>query len=350
MEITMSYLAAPYDRRPRWLGQSFLLLLGLMGAAAVLTLALLLFPRLVAVYELYNAQRGVEEFLYQKVGLGEAWSALIAAGFSFFYALAWVPLLWWTFRVIAWRYSTAQLITAFACWMIVYAPAPIALALRDLLTPGVCFDQKSGHPLKYYTQAADGKITLFDQSGFDPNTGANKLLVTSEICNAYALQNAAGAASDTAKPHPEPLKAQGARLFSNVAADVTWEDRGWFSYSAYGLNVKLQQLNVKPNCWVFCVLPTRSGIAYLDVVLCNNGPTGIKDERKFYVWFVPHSAKTTVRWEYAIDQMPTHACHEFSSTASVEDLSSVSEVVGTFYLSPNNLEAFASLDVAEQSQ
>jgi hypothetical protein len=56
-----------------------------------------------------------------------------------------------------------------------------------LLGSDVCFNQKTGVPLKWYVQAPNGEITLFDSGGYD-TAGAQKLPVTSDICKAFARQ------------------------------------------------------------------------------------------------------------------------------------------------------------------
>jgi hypothetical protein len=85
---------------------------------------------------------------------------------------------------LAWRFSAKELTVAFFCWVFVYGHAPLAHAL---LGKDVCFNQRTGAPLKWYVQSPNGQITLFDSAGYD-TAGAPKLPVTPEICKAFTRQ------------------------------------------------------------------------------------------------------------------------------------------------------------------
>ena len=153
-------------------------------AAFILVLGV---PRFVAVYQLYWSQGNIQRLFYEDLGLSQAWSSLIAVVGSFFYALAWVPLTLWTFRVLVWRFSARQLIVAFACWVFVYGHVPL---LHALLGADACFNQRTGAPMKWFVQDADGRIVLFDSAGFDIVTRVEKRPVTPDICSSFARQKA----------------------------------------------------------------------------------------------------------------------------------------------------------------
>jgi len=136
--------------------------------------------RLEAVYELIWGRDRIRKILYEDVGLGDAWSSLIGIVSSFFLAFAWVPLSLWMWRLLSWKFNTRQVVTAFACWVIVYGHVPLILALFGTKA---CFNQQSGTPLKWYTEGPDGNITLFDSGGYDTERAVQKLPVTAAICS-----------------------------------------------------------------------------------------------------------------------------------------------------------------------
>lgn len=74
---------------------------------------------------------------------------------------------------------------AFASWMLVYGHAPL---LHALLGTDACVNQRTGAPLKWYIESADGEITLFDSGGYDSASGVEKRPATPEICAAFARQ------------------------------------------------------------------------------------------------------------------------------------------------------------------
>ncbi len=80
-------------------------LLGPVGLIAAVLFAAAIFPRVTAVYEFYWGRANIERLFYEDLGLSEAWSSFAAIAISFFYALAWVPLSLWTYRVLAWRFN-----------------------------------------------------------------------------------------------------------------------------------------------------------------------------------------------------------------------------------------------------
>jgi hypothetical protein len=137
------------------------------------------------VFQLYWSKDNIERLFYEDLGLSHSWSAFIAVIGSFFYALAWVPLTIWLYRVLVWRFNARQLCLAFVCWVFVYGHVPL---LHALLGADSCFNQRTGEPIKWYVQDNDGQIILFDSGGFDAVTGVEKRRVTTQVCTAVARQ------------------------------------------------------------------------------------------------------------------------------------------------------------------
>jgi hypothetical protein len=180
----MSRLSLSSDQPPPGASRKWL-----WAIAVVAAVALLLafgFPGFVAVYQLYWSPSNIQRLFYEDLGLSQSWSSFISVVGSFFYALAWVPLGLWTYRVLIWRFNARQFSLAFVCWVFVYGHVPL---LHALLGTDVCFNQRTGAPLKWYVQAPNGEITLFDSSGYD-TAGTQKLPVTPDICKAFTRQAA----------------------------------------------------------------------------------------------------------------------------------------------------------------
>src|SRR5437879_2244981 len=51
-----------------------------------------------------------------------------------------------------------------------------------------CFDEKDGTPQKWYAVRWNSTVTLYDGPGFDPETGAARILVVPAICRIFDLQ------------------------------------------------------------------------------------------------------------------------------------------------------------------
>ncbi len=181
-------------------------------AAAVL-LAFWFLPRFYAVYQLFWSQSSTHELFYEQLGFSEAWSSFIAVVFAFFYTLVWIPLAAWTIHLLAWNFNWRQLFVAVVCWVVAYGNSPLAHALLD---HDVCFNQKTGQPLKWYTVQLNGEIVLSDSPGFDPTTGQRKQPVTSEICDAYKQQ------SIGRRPRKVTLEIQGPKLVDEAGRPLAW--------------------------------------------------------------------------------------------------------------------------------
>ncbi len=157
------------------------------GGIGILVLLLLILraPYLIALYQLYWSGAGIQRLFYEDLGFSSSWSQFIGVVASFVYALAWVPLTLWTYRLLAWRFDARQLGIAFVSWVAIYGHAPL---LHALLGTDACFNQQTGAPMKWYSRAINGQIMLSDSGGFDPVTGQKRELVTPQICADFAKQ------------------------------------------------------------------------------------------------------------------------------------------------------------------
>ena len=193
-----------------------------VGLAAVVCLALFFYlPRISAVYDLYWSQAGIRQLFYEDLGFSEAWSSFFAVVGSFFYALAWVPLSLWTYRVLAWRFSSRQLLIAFSSWVLVYGHVPL---LHALLGSQACINQATGEPLKWYVEQPDGRLVLFDSGGFDTATGSQKRRATPQVCARFAAQNANG------RPHKITTEVRELEFFN----PSTGQPRVWYHKAVDG--------------------------------------------------------------------------------------------------------------------
>lgn len=181
----MERLASSPNPRSADFGRKWVWALGVILAVAVVFAVVFGIPRLVAVYQLYFGRESIQRLFHDELGFSQAWSSFIGVVGQFFYALAWVPLTLWTFRVLAWRYSNRQFAVAFASWVFVYGHVPL---MHALLGSDACFNQRTGAPMKWFVQDADGRIVLFDSPGYDTVTRVEKRPVTPEICAAFAKQ------------------------------------------------------------------------------------------------------------------------------------------------------------------
>lgn len=179
----MGSASTPFAERPSGPRRRWVWIAVLVSALLLAAIAAYGFDRIIAVYQLYWSSRNIERLFYEDLGLSRSWSSFIAVVGSFFYGLAWVPLSLWTYRVLIWRFNSLQFFLAFGCWVFVYGHVPL---LHALLGADACFNQRTGAPMKWYVQDANGRINLFDSGGFDPVTQAEKRPVTPAVCSETA--------------------------------------------------------------------------------------------------------------------------------------------------------------------
>lgn len=154
------------------------------------SLAIVFVPRLVAYYWLYWGSGFFKELFYEDVGLADSWSAALAVVAAFFYALASAYLLGWAaWRVLARRASGREFVTVFICYVFVFGLPHIVHGATDTwLNPGVCFNQRTGEPMKWYVVEPGGKVVLYDSAGFD-KFGNQKRPITHDLCEAFNKQS-----------------------------------------------------------------------------------------------------------------------------------------------------------------
>jgi hypothetical protein len=213
------------SRRLAWI-------VGILLAVLVAVIVVLYLGRIEAVYQLYWGRDQLRRLFYEDVGMSDAWSSFIAVVGSFVYALAWVPLSLWTWRLLAWRFNAHQLVTAFACWVLIYGHVPLVHAL---LGSDACFNQRTGEPLKWYVQDPNGDIFLFDSGGFDVARATQKVPVTPAICSAFARQKVNG------RPHRIIADVQSVEFFDpNNGRPRVWyskaPDGSYLLFDASGFN------------------------------------------------------------------------------------------------------------------
>ena len=174
-----------HDGSPRRLGW----LIAIVVVLGLLLIALLLGPRLVALYWLSWGTDFFKRILYEDLGLSDAWSSSFAVVLSFGYALALAYLLGWSlWRVFSWRASARQVAITFVSYLTVFALPHVIQGVADTwANPGVCFNQRTGEPIKWYVALTGGQVVLYDSGGFD-KFGNKKQPATQEVCEIFDQQ------------------------------------------------------------------------------------------------------------------------------------------------------------------
>lgn len=158
-------------------------LIAILPAIAILAIVLLAANggALVFLFNLLFGFAKQYEFFYQTMGMDDAWSTVLARLMQFVTALGWVPLLIYFPR----RRLDLQNVGIFLLgFLAIYVANPL---LKAVAGNDVCFDQKTGQPIKWYVIEGDGKITLYDSDGFD-RSGVRKRITTTQICQTYYAQ------------------------------------------------------------------------------------------------------------------------------------------------------------------
>lgn len=185
-----SKIGAPVRRTRRRVTPPWVWWAATAAAFVLFGLALVLAPRLVGLYWLYWGSGFFEKLFYEDLSLPQAWSSALAVVASFLYALASVYLLGWTaWRALALKAGPREVATAFASYVFIYAAPHVAHGAADAwLNPGVCFNQRTGAPIKWYVVLSGGRVILHDSGGFD-KFGNQKEPVTQEICEVFDQQS-----------------------------------------------------------------------------------------------------------------------------------------------------------------
>ncbi len=165
----------PFHTRVGW--PLLIALLILIGVLILLT------PRLAFWYSVHWGYESLKQLFYQDLALSDSLSSFLATALSFFYALAWLPLVYLTYRLFR-RMDARKIAVAFVAYLFIYGLAPL---LEGVFGTDICFNQATGEAQKWYVLHRDGSITLFDSPGFDSN-GVAKKPVTTEICQIFEFQ------------------------------------------------------------------------------------------------------------------------------------------------------------------
>ena len=129
---------------------------------------------------------GLKTLLYEDLGVpSEALASFLAIVGSFIYAVLWLPLLVRMFWVLVGRFDLRKTTWAFVWFVVVYGHAPLLRAMYGL---EVCFNQRTGEPVKWYVVQPGGDIVLYDSPGFDASLGVQKRPVTEQICRIRKAQ------------------------------------------------------------------------------------------------------------------------------------------------------------------
>jgi hypothetical protein len=214
------------------LSRRWMWVLGIGLTLLIAVTVVLYLGRIKAVYELYWGRGPLYRLFYEDAGLSDAFSSLLALFVSFFFAIAWVPLSLWVWRLAAWRFTLRQAAIALACWLLIYGTAPL---IHTFLGSDACFNQRTGEPLKWYVEEPNGKIILFDSGGYDTTQATQKLPVTPAICSAFARQKV------NARPNRITANIHSIEFFDpNNGAPLVWytkePDGTYLLFDASGFN------------------------------------------------------------------------------------------------------------------
>jgi hypothetical protein len=193
----------------KWLGRGVVIIL----AAGLI---LLLISRIYSITFLFGLIFGFQEqkdFFYQTLGLSDAWSTVLGRLMQFITALAWIPLL---FFFPLNPLKPKKLAIFFLGFAVIYIANPL---IKAVARTDVCFNQKTGEPIKWYVVENNGEITLYDSDGFDQN-GVRKLPASTAICQIYQNQKK-GFVPHLLQADPRTLTF----FYANGSARV-WYDRG----------------------------------------------------------------------------------------------------------------------------
>jgi hypothetical protein len=152
-----------------------------VGCALLLYVAAIAYPRV----SLFWGYAELKKLIFEELGVqSDAWASFFALIGSFISAVAWGPMVWWTARVVYGGFKFWKTTIALALWLLVYGHKPF---LRAVLGSEVCYNQRTGQPLKWYVVQPGGQITLYDSPGYDAS-GTAKRPVTQQLCRGIEAQ------------------------------------------------------------------------------------------------------------------------------------------------------------------
>lgn len=165
---------------------------------------------------------GLKALLYEDLGIrSDAWASFLALIGSFIYAVLWLPLIVLMFSVVAGRFNLRRATWAFVWFIVIYGHAPF---LRAMYGADVCFNQRTGAPLKWFVIGPSGAILLYDSPGFDSSLGVQKRPVTNQICRILEAQ----------KRGIRPRAIAGNAENVNFFDEVTGQPRVWYAKTTDG--------------------------------------------------------------------------------------------------------------------
>jgi hypothetical protein len=179
--------------------------------------AAIVFPRVF----LFSGYDGLKQFFYEQLGVqSDAWATLFARVVSFIYAVTWGPFLLRTSRILFGRFSIRRAIAAFIPFIVLYGSLPLLSAIYGT---DVCFNQRTGQPIKWYVVLPGGEIVLRDSPGFDKN-GEERRPATIQVCRAQEAQRRG------VRPHLITDDPRKVTFFDGI----TGQPRVWYYRSADG--------------------------------------------------------------------------------------------------------------------
>lgn len=209
----------------------------------VVGILILIVSRLYSLTFLFGLIFGYDEqkaFFYQTLGFSDAWSTVLGRLMQFITALAWIPLIYY-FPLNPLR--AKKLAIFFVGFTAIYIANPL---IKALVHTDVCFNQKTGTPIKWYVVEYNGQVTLYDSDGFDQN-GVRKRPASTEVCQIYQNQKH-GFVPHQLDGDPRSLTF----FYANGAAKV-WYDQGsdgqyrFFDAPGYDPNTGARLLPVTPQ-------------------------------------------------------------------------------------------------------
>jgi hypothetical protein len=164
-------------------------IVSITGIVLVIGITLACLPMMLALYELYWGRDQLHTLLYEDVGLNDSTASVLAVVGSFIYAIVWIPLSMWVWKLFFWRFDLKQLAIMFGCWVLIYGHVPF---IHAVFSKDICFNQRTGASTKWYIQAPNGEITLSDNAGYDAVFGVAKQPATQKVCALLSRQKSNG--------------------------------------------------------------------------------------------------------------------------------------------------------------
>ena len=119
-----------------------------------------------------------KSLFYEDLGFSESEAEILGLVAAFVWSAVWGPLIVWTVFNTFWAFNLRKLALGLIGTLIIYGNVPL---LHYLLGKEICFNQRTGQPVKWYVVEPGGGIVLYDSAGFDKN-GIAKRPATSDIC------------------------------------------------------------------------------------------------------------------------------------------------------------------------